>query len=76
MGTYRQPAQLIDKSFEKINQSFAVLGKQMQAQLMAKQKAKQQVAEKALPFAFQQLERERARQLSTSQRVPGLNAVG
>ena len=35
-----------------------------------------QVAEKALPFAFQQLERERARQLSTAQRVPGLTAVG
>ena len=35
-----------------------------------------QVAEKALPFAFQQLERERARQLSTAQRVPSLTAVG
>ena len=47
MGTYRQPAQLIDKSFETINQSFAALGKQMQAQLAAKQKAKQLAAEKA-----------------------------
>mgnify|MGYP001402391673 CR=1 FL=1 len=35
-----------------------------------------QVAEKALPFAFQQLERERARQLQTAQRVPSLTAVG
>ena len=35
-----------------------------------------QVAQKALPFAFQQLERERNRQLSTAQRVPSLTAVG
>ena len=35
-----------------------------------------QVADKAMPLAFQQLERERARQLSTAQRVPSLTAVG
>ena len=35
-----------------------------------------QVADKALPLAFQQLERERNRQLSTAQRVPSLTAVG
>ena len=35
-----------------------------------------QVADKALPFAFGQLERERARQLQTAQRVPSLTAVG
>ena len=35
-----------------------------------------QVAQKALPYAFQQLERERGRQLGTAQRVPSLTAVG
>jgi len=35
-----------------------------------------QVANKALPYAFQQLERERARQLQTAQQVPSLTAVG
>ena len=35
-----------------------------------------QVAQKAMPLAFQQLERERSRQLSTAQRVPSLTAVG
>ena len=35
-----------------------------------------QVAQKALPYAFQQLERERGRQLQTAQRVPSLTAVG
>ena len=35
-----------------------------------------QVAQKAMPLAFQQLERERNRQLSTAQRVPCLTAVG
>ena len=35
-----------------------------------------QVAQKAMPLAFQQLERERGRQLSTAQRVPSLTAVG
>ena len=35
-----------------------------------------QVAQKALPYAFGQLERERARQLQTAQRVPSLTAVG
>jgi len=35
-----------------------------------------QVANKALPYAFQQLERERNRQLTTAQRVPSLTAVG
>tara|TARA_R100000773_G_C4211660_1_gene111095 strand:- start:76 stop:801 length:726 start_codon:yes stop_codon:yes gene_type:complete len=35
-----------------------------------------QVADKALPLAFQQLERERNRQLSTAQQVPSLTAVG
>ena len=35
-----------------------------------------QVANKAMPLAFQQLERERGRQLSTAQRVPSLTAVG
>ena len=35
-----------------------------------------QVADKALPFAFGQLERERNRQLSTAQAVPSLTAVG
>jgi len=35
-----------------------------------------QVAQKALPFAFQQLERERNRQLQTARAVPSLTAVG
>ena len=35
-----------------------------------------QVAQKALPYAFGQLERERGRQLQTAQRVPSLTAVG
>ena len=35
-----------------------------------------QVAQKAMPYAFGQLERERARQLGTAQRVPSLTAVG
>ena len=35
-----------------------------------------QVANKMAPYAFQQLERERGRQLSTAQRVPSLTAVG
>lgn len=35
-----------------------------------------QVADRALPYAFGQLERERARQLSTAQAVPSLTAVG
>ena len=35
-----------------------------------------QVADKALPLAFGQLERERARQLQTEQQVPSLTAVG
>ena len=35
-----------------------------------------QVADKAMPLAFQQLERERNRQLSTAQRVPSLTSVG
>ena len=35
-----------------------------------------QVADKAMPYAFQQLERERNRQLSTAQQVPSLTAVG
>jgi hypothetical protein len=35
-----------------------------------------QVAQKALPYAFQQLERERGRQLQAAQRVPSLTAVG
>ena len=35
-----------------------------------------QVAQKALPYAFQQLERERGRQLQTAQQVPSLTAVG
>ena len=47
MGTYRQPSQLIDKSFENLNQSFAQLGQQMQSQLAAKQKAKLQAAQDA-----------------------------
>ena len=47
MGTYRQPSQLIDKSFENLNQTFAELGQQMQAQLAAKQKAKLKAAQDA-----------------------------
>ncbi|BCV08495.1 MAG: hypothetical protein CM15mL7_060 [uncultured marine virus] len=35
-----------------------------------------QVAEKALPFAFQQLERERNRQLQTARAVPSLVQTG
>jgi len=35
-----------------------------------------QVAQKAMPLAFQQLERERGRQLGTAQRAPSLTAVG
>jgi len=43
---------------------------------MAQQQVIGQVAQKALPYAFQQLERERGRQLSTAQQVPSLTAVG
>ena len=43
---------------------------------MAQQAVIGQVAQKALPYAFGQLERERARQLQTAQRVPSLTAVG
>ena len=43
---------------------------------MAQQAVVGQVAQKALPYAFSQLERERARQLQTAQRVPSLTAVG
>ena len=43
---------------------------------MAQQAVTSQVAEKALPYAFGQLERERARQLQTAQQVPSLTAVG
>ena len=43
---------------------------------MAQQQVVGQVAQKALPYAFGQLERERARQLSTAQAVPSLTAVG
>jgi len=35
-----------------------------------------QVADKMAPYAFQQLERERGRQLQTAQNVPSLTAVG
>ena len=35
-----------------------------------------QVANKMAPYAFQQLERERGRQLGTAQRVPSLTSVG
>ena len=35
-----------------------------------------QVAQKAMPLAFQQLERERNRQLQTARAVPSLTAVG
>ena len=35
-----------------------------------------QVAQKAMPYAFGQLERERARQLGTARAVPSLTAVG
>ena len=35
-----------------------------------------QVAQKAMPYAFGQLERERARQLQTARAVPSLTAVG
>ena len=43
---------------------------------MAQQAVIGQVAQKALPFAFGQLERERARQLQTARAVPSLTAVG
>jgi len=43
---------------------------------MAQQAVVGQVAQKAMPYAFGQLERERARQLSTAQAVPSLTAVG
>ena len=43
---------------------------------LAQQQVIGQVAQKAMPLAFQQLERERNRQLSTAQRVPSLTAVG
>ena len=43
---------------------------------MAQQAVVGQVAQKALPYAFGQLERERGRQLQTAQRVPSLTAVG
>ena len=47
MGTYRQPSQLIDKSFEKLNQGFAQIGQKMQAQLVAKQNKKLKDAQNA-----------------------------
>ena len=43
---------------------------------MAQQAVIGQVAQKALPYAFQSLERERARQLGAAQAVPSLTAVG
>jgi len=43
---------------------------------MAQQAVVGQVAQKALPYAFGQLERERARQLQTARAVPSLTAVG
>ena len=43
---------------------------------MAQQAVIGQVAQKALPYAFGQLERERGRQLQTAQAVPSLTAVG
>ena len=43
---------------------------------MAQQAVIGQVAQKALPYAFGQLERERGRQLQTAQRVPSLTSVG
>ena len=43
---------------------------------MAQQAVVGQVAQKALPYAFGQLERERGRQLQTAQRVPSLTSVG
>ena len=43
---------------------------------MAQQAVVGQVAQKALPYAFGQLERERGRQLQTAQAVPSLTAVG
>ena len=43
---------------------------------MAQQAVIGQVAQKAMPYAFGQLERERGRQLQTAQRVPSLTAVG
>ena len=43
---------------------------------LAQQQVIGQVAQKALPYAFGQLERDRARQLSTAQQVPSLTAVG
>ena len=43
---------------------------------MAQQAVVGQVAQKVAPYAFGQLERERARQLQTAQAVPSLTAVG
>jgi len=43
---------------------------------MAQQAVVGQVAQKALPYAFGQLERERSRQLQTARAVPSLTAVG
>ena len=43
---------------------------------MAQQAVIGQVAQKALPYAFGQLERERGRQLQTARAVPSLTAVG
>ena len=43
---------------------------------MAQQAVIGQVAQKAMPYAFGQLERERARQLQTARAVPSLTAVG
>jgi len=43
---------------------------------MAQQAVVGQVAQKALPYAFGQLERERGRQLQTARAVPSLTAVG
>ena len=43
---------------------------------MAQQAVIGQVAQKAMPYAFGQLERERGRQLQTARAVPSLTAVG
>ena len=80
-GQYTNPflspliSQAATDIYSNVAGQFSGAGRTPGSQLMQNQVVGQ-VADKALPYAFGQLERERARQLSTAQQVPSLTAVG
>ena len=80
-GQYTNPflspliSQAATDIYSNVAGQFSGAGRTPGSQLMQNQVVGQ-VAQKALPYAFGQLERERARQLSTAQQVPSLTAVG